>query len=351
MVMVERYGIPSTRIMSVIKAFQCPFREIREGDRILVLTDDAMDPMVWHAAMAALNDRGAEATLCLYTRRTHHCGDPTAAAIEATRGADAVVALTTTALNSGTPGLKKVRAEGGGTGRTPIWLMEENTVEILTEGGGRANTAEVQEIADIQRRVGEIFDRTKWIELRSKSGTSLKADISGMPPNYFAERWGKMPFSRNKKTGKLGAGTWPFGEIHCEPRMGTANGVVVWDTTAHFPPGRWQGVVELHIKDGRVFKIEGGSEADQIREYLKKYGDDNSYCLGGEIALGTNKHCQRGTGMMRSEKKRYGAMHFGIGTGPDRGEIYSTLRLEGITDNITMICDGKAVCEDGVIKV
>ena len=46
MAMAERYGIPSTRIMSVVEAFKYPFRNILPNDRILILTDDAMDPMV-----------------------------------------------------------------------------------------------------------------------------------------------------------------------------------------------------------------------------------------------------------------------------------------------------------------
>lgn len=351
MVMVERYGIPPTRIISVMEGFQVPFRSVESGDRILVFTDDAMDPMVWQAAMAVLKGKGCDPTLCLFPRRTHHCGDPTEAALAAAAGADAIVALTTTALNSGTPGLKKIRSEGGGgTGRTPIWLMEEITVEILTEGGGKANLEEVEEICGIQRRIGEIYDNATNIHVTSESGTDLTADISGMPYSS-AERWGKMPFSRDPKTGRLGGGTWPFGEIHIEPKPGTANGTVVWDTTAHYPPGRWDRPVKLSIKDGWVTDIEGGTEADQIKWYLDKYGDEKSFQVGGEIALGTNKHCQPRTGMMRSEKKRLGAMHFGIGTGADRGEVYSTLRLEGITDRVSVQADNTPICENGRILV
>jgi aminopeptidase len=82
-------------------------------------------------------------------------------AVSAAREADVVVALTTTALNSGTPGLRTIRAEGGGSGRTPIWLMEESTVEILTEGGGRATLEDLNEICDLQRRIGEVYDKGK----------------------------------------------------------------------------------------------------------------------------------------------------------------------------------------------
>ncbi len=351
MVMVERYGTPPTRIISAIQGFQVPFQSVESSDRILVFTDDAMDPMVWQAAMAVLRGKGCDPTLCLYTRRTHHCGDPTEAALAAAGGADAIVCLTTTALNSGTPGLKKIRSEGSGSGKTPMWLMEEITVEILTEGGGRASIADVEEISDIQRRIGEVYDKTTNLHVTSKSGTDLTADVSGMPPNYFANRWGKKPFSRDPKTGKVGTGTWPFGEIHIEPKPGTANGTVVWDTTAHYPPGRWDNPVTLTIKDGRVTSIDGGTEADEIKWYLDTYGDDKSLDVGGEIAVGTNKFCQPRTGMMRSEKKRLGAMHFGIGTGADRGEIYSTLRLEGITDRVTIVADNTVICQDGKIQV
>jgi len=72
MVMAERYGIPSTKLISLMTAWQVPFRNVQKGDRLLIMTDDAMDPMVWQSAMAALHERGAEVTLTLYPRRI--CG-------------------------------------------------------------------------------------------------------------------------------------------------------------------------------------------------------------------------------------------------------------------------------------
>ena len=352
MVMVTRYGVPPTRIMSVIDAFQYPFRDVREGDRLLILTDDAMDPMVWQGAMAAIKAKGADPVLCLYPRRAYHCADPAPAAIEASRGADVVIALTTTALNSGTPGLRQIRAIGGAaTGKTPVWLMEELTVEILTEGGGRAREKDIEEIVDTGRRIGEVYDKAKNIHVTSKGGTDIRADISGMPPGYHSNRRGEIPFRRSAKTGKLGGGTWPFGEVHVEPQPGTANGVVVWDVTSHHPAGRWENPVTLTVKNGKVTAIDGAAEAREIIRYLEMYGDENSWMVGGEMAIGTNPFCQPNTFMMRSEKKRYGQMHFGIGHGSDRGVVNSVLRLEGIIDSVTVVADNTVVCENGVIKV
>lgn len=352
MVMAERYGIPSTRIISVVDAFEFPFRNIREGDRLLILTDDAMDPMVWQGAMAAIKVKGGEPVLCLYPRRGYHNEDPPPAALEAARGTDVIVALTTTALNSGTPGLRHIReVSGGAKGKTPIWLMEEITTEILTDGGGRAREDDIEEIVDIGRRIGEVYDKTKMIHITSKGGTDITADISGMPPGYHSNRRGQIPFSRNPETGRLGGGTWPFGEVHVEPQPETTNGVVVWDVTAHHPPGRWENPVALTIKDGRVVDIDGGHEAREVRWYLETYGDENSWAVGGEMAIGTNRFCQLNTFMMRSEKKRYGQMHFGIGHGSDRGLVNSVLRMEGIVDSVTVVADDTVICENGEIMV
>lgn len=347
---ISRYGAPTTRLVSMLKCLEYPMRNVRVGDKFVILTDDQMDPLIWQAAMGVLHARGAETLLCLYPRRSHHCADPSPLALGAARGADVILALTTTALNSGTPGLRQIRSEGGGKGKTPVWLFEELNQEILVDGGGASTEAEVAEMCAVQRRVGAIYDAGRHIRVTSPSGTEIVADISNYPPGALAARWGELPFGRDPETGRLGSGTWPFGEVHVEPLPDSANGVVVWDQTAHFPPGQWKEPVRLEIENGRVVKISGGHEAREVRGYLERHGDENSWRVGGEIAIGTNRRCLPYTGNMRSEKKRYGAMHFGIGHGADRGLVNSVLRLEGIVDRVTIVVDEKhVVARDGEI--
>lgn len=351
---ISRYGTPPTRLISMLKSFEYPFRNVQKGDKFAIFTDDQMDPSIWQAMMAVLHAKGAEPCLCLYPKREYHCADPSPLAVGAAKEADVVIALTTTALNSGTPGLREIRSEGGAKGKTPIWLWEEINQEILTEGGGSCTEAEVLEMCDLQRRMGEVFDAGKEVVVTTKMGTDLRANITGYPDGALAKRWGAVPFERDEKTGRFGLspGTWPFGEFHVEPLLGTANGTVVWDHTAQFPAGNWHEPVTLQIEDGKVVDISGGHEAAQIRDYLKAYGDENSLTLGGEISIGTNRKCPPYTGNMRSEKKRYGAMHFGIGHGADRGVVVSKLRLEGICDRVTMVVDDKhVIAKDGIILV
>ena len=58
MVMTERYGVPATKIIALMKYLQTPLEQIQPGDKILVMTDDSMDPLVWQAFMAVVNEKG-----------------------------------------------------------------------------------------------------------------------------------------------------------------------------------------------------------------------------------------------------------------------------------------------------
>ena len=66
--------------------------------------------------------------------------------LEAARGADVIVALTTTAMSNSTPGSRAMRQACGG----PMWLMEELTVEILCDGGCRTTMKDIEEIPVVE---------------------------------------------------------------------------------------------------------------------------------------------------------------------------------------------------------
>jgi hypothetical protein len=121
--------------------------------------------------------------------------------------------------------------------------MEEMTVEILTDGGGRANLDQVKEISALGRRVGEAYDRGKRIHIKSDAGTDLTARIGEMPPSYHADRWGRIPFGRNAPA--LAGGTWPWAKRR--PNRSPAPPRTVVGST-QFPPGRWRKPVGLTIK-------------------------------------------------------------------------------------------------------
>jgi len=107
MVMMERFGSSPNRVMSIMKSFQIPVRSVQPGDKLMVSTDDAMDAVIWQCMMAAINEKGGEAVLCMWPRLPRHFADVPQMAIEAARGADVIVARTTTAMINSTPGSRR----------------------------------------------------------------------------------------------------------------------------------------------------------------------------------------------------------------------------------------------------
>ncbi len=48
-----------------------PFvRNIKAGDRVLIVTDTSQDPRVWQVVMSTLAELGAEASVSLFEKRT-----------------------------------------------------------------------------------------------------------------------------------------------------------------------------------------------------------------------------------------------------------------------------------------
>ena len=119
-----------------MKSFQVPVRSVQPGDKLLVITDDAMDPLIWQCMMAAINEKGGEAVLCMWPRLPRHFADVPQMAIEAARGAHVVVALTTTAMSNSMPARApcvKLAAGHVADGRIDR--------RILVDGGGRTSLA------------------------------------------------------------------------------------------------------------------------------------------------------------------------------------------------------------------
>ena len=68
MVMTERFGSPATRLMSVMKNFQVPVRSVQPGDRVLIITDDAMIRGSGRAPWRRLTKKAGEPVLCMWPR-------------------------------------------------------------------------------------------------------------------------------------------------------------------------------------------------------------------------------------------------------------------------------------------
>ena len=103
--------------------------------------------------------------------------------------------------------------------------------------------------------------------------------------------------------------------------------------------------IALTIRQGKVTKIEGGSEAQQLIEYIAEHSVGKNDEFDIELSIGFNPKCPL-TGVLRTDKKHYGKIHTAIGDFR-KGQLH----IDGVTRKPTIEIDKELFMEKGVIKV
>jgi len=325
------------RIIELMPVVKIPLEmNCNAGDRMVIVTDFAFEPVVWQAMSAAATQMGIETTIVMMPTREAHQGEPTWAAAEAMKAADVCMYLTSKAMVH-THAAKE--SYDGKKVRTII--MEQADYSILMGPIAKADYVKIQEEG---RRVKEAFTQAKEMTILTESGTNITASVEGRKSWCVA---GKV----FPEEGQYVC-AFPDGEVPIMPVEGTGNGTVVWDTSAHHIHGRLlKEPIKIKVKDGWAVEITGGEEASALIEYIEKYGDKNSYNCPAEFAVGLNP-AARPRGIVREDKKLYGYVHIALGsTTALDGKLHSKLHLDGLMKDATIKCDGKIVVDKGRIVV
>ena len=120
------------RLIEIMRTIRIPLNlNAKAGDKIFIITDTRMNPLLWQARAAAANEMGMEPTVSIMTPRRAHGYDPTSPILHAVRDPDIdlCIYLTSTALAHAPVTDELLR-----TGKRFI-LMEELTPEMLQTGG------------------------------------------------------------------------------------------------------------------------------------------------------------------------------------------------------------------------
>jgi leucyl aminopeptidase (aminopeptidase T) len=327
------------RLVEILRTIRIPLElNAKPGGKILIITDTRMDPVLWQAMAAAANEMRLEPTVAIMTPRRAHGYDPASPIVHAVRDPDIdlCIYLTSTAL-AHAPMTDQLLEAG-----KRFILMEELTPDMLLPGGPA--DADYVAMNELGNKVARVFTEGRRIRVQCENGTDLSAGIEGRPGRAFAAKvWARRPSGG-------GGCAFPDGETHICPVEGTGEGTVVFDLTAH-SVGRLRDPIRLTVEKGMVTRIEGGAQASRWKEILEKDGDRNSYNCPAEIALGLNPNVTP-TGVMRTDKKLYGASHIGVGdTVTLGGTCHAKLRLEGVIAKPVITVDGRIVAEGGRITV
>jgi leucyl aminopeptidase (aminopeptidase T) len=111
-------------------------------------------------------------------------------------------------------------------------------------------------------------------------------------------------------------------------------------------PGQVENPITWTVEGGKAVKIEGGEEADRLRELID--GVDGASVIG-EFAFGVSEVAPFGT---PSEKGRVGTVHCALGDNHNAypgGQNVSMLHLDGVVLEASMqiVDDGRWILKDG----
>ena len=323
----------------IAKVMQTPLKlNSKAGDKIFVITDTKIEPVLWQGLSKAAKDLGMELAVGIMEPRAAHSSNPTSPIHRAALDPDLdlIVYLTSTAMAHATITEELI------DNKKQHLLMEELTSAMLAPDGPAG--ADYGAINELGLRIAKIFTEGDTCHVTCPNGTNLTASIKGRPGRSIAG----IPVKLRPDGG--GGCAFPDGEAHVCPVEGTGNGVVVFDLTAH-SVGSIKEPMELTIENGWVTKIEGGREAAIWREILEKHGDANSFNCPAEISIGLNPKVTP-TGVMRTDKKMYATSHIGMGdTMALGGTCHAKLRLEGVIRMPEISVDGQTLTRDGKILV
>jgi len=139
------------------------------------------------------------------------------------------------------------------------------------------------------------------------------------------------------------------GQIGWSPVFESINGTIVFDGSIVPPVGLVKEPVKLHVREGKVVKIEGGEDARVFEAWLKSFNDPNMFRLA-HVCYGCNPGAKL-TGDIVEDERVWGCTEWGLGYVGQMltaGEpIPAASHTDGICLNTSVWLDGKQIWDKG----
>jgi len=300
---------------------------VKEEETVLVITDEERRNIGLHLWEKA-KELKTEAIYVEIIPRKMHGEEPPLPIAEAMKTADVVLAPTSKSITHTMA--KKEACEHGTRVATLPGITEESFIRTMS--------ANYEEMLNLTNRIGDLLDEGSVVEIMSPLGTNLSLSIKG--------RKAKRSTGIYRKPGECG--NLPGAEAFIAPIEEEVNGVAVIDGSMA-GIGVLKSPIRLVIEDGAVRKIEGGDEAERLREILKEHGAESRRI--GELGIGTNPNA-RISGNILEDEKVLGTVHIALGSNYDfGGKIRASIHLDGIIKSPTVLIDGRPLLREGKLAI
>jgi leucyl aminopeptidase (aminopeptidase T) len=208
-------------------------------------------------------------------------------------------------------------------------------------------------------KVEASFKGAKTVNVQTDLGTDINVSVE--------RREAKNDDGDFRKPGK--GGNLPAGEVFISPKLGASNGVIVFDGSITLDETLvLKKPVKITVEKGHVAEIEGGKEADLLRDYVHNAGERPYQMVQkGEITIGKAKEYSKNAtnlgelgiglnpkakivGNVLEDEKVLGTVHFAIGSNYDQDAL-ALIHSDCIVKKPTITIDGKALMKKGKMQI
>ena len=278
---------------------------VREGERVLILTDTGFPRHIPELFAAAVVAERAEPIVATMPVRAHNGEEPPAAIAAAMKEVDVVLELTSVFVHHST-----ARQEAHKRGTRYLYLG--GMTDALLRGPG-ALDADFEAIAPVVEAIAARITAAETIEVAAPGGTQFRANIHG--------RAGRALTGLARSPASFGAP--PDIEAGVIPIEGTSRGTIVADAYA-VEIGLLAHPVRLEVEGGRVQHIaKTGPQAEKLIALLESVGDPNVYNIA-EIGIGLNPAAEMIDNILSAEGKA-GTAHIALGSTPGDQHVRRTI--------------------------
>ena len=301
--------------------------ECKKDEKILIITDNSS--LEIGMAMWAATEGYPNRSMILMDDRTAHAEEPAPLVKAAMMAADVLFNATKYSINN--TQARQLACKNGARSCN----MADYSLAMLESSGLFTDYEEARRMVD---KVGSGLVG-KVAHVTTPGGTDYVTNIEGA--QVFAQ------YGRSLVPGQPSSP--PDIECAVYGKPGFGEGTIVADASMTHPS---LGIVEndpvtMKVRNGTVYEITGGKNAETLRQLLAGYEDKRVYNVG-EIGVGLNKACKL-SGRMLEDEGIYRTVHLALGSNVWIGPGDCAFHLDMMMWNPTLKIDDRTVLENGEI--
>jgi len=304
---------------------------IRQGEQVVMLTDEGTDPGVVARLTEAIAARDGMPLVARMPSPALRGAEPPGAVAARMAQGGAVIELTSLFIGSS-------RARRQATERGVRYLAMPGVLVETFRANGPLDV-DFGQLRDDAERVGRAWGAAAGFRLTTPAGTDLRGSVDGRP--------GRVLHGMATEPGAYMAP--PDIESGTAPVEGSASGVVVIDGDLLFMGrGPLREPVVLHVEGGQVTGIEG-AERGRLTGMLARCADERMTNLA-EVSVAFNPNGSICPVPMETESAR-GTAHIALGNSIAYGGVVSAVaHLDCVMRDATLELDGAVVMSEGTVQ-